>query len=1031
MNDLPDAAQNRVFTIPPTVSFADALVKHLIDTYGLASPELTKIRILLPTRRACRVVRDTFLRLSDGKPTLLPQLQPLGDVDEDELFIEMSALGKASDMLDMPPALTRIRRQILMTRIIMNTTEYTRPDQALDLASALGKLMDQIYTEDLDMANLQKLVPEDFADHWQITIEFLRTLTEEWPGFLESQGVIDYADRRNRLIKSLATHWQENPPAYPVIAAGSTGSIPATSMLLKTITGLPQGQIILPGLDQIMDDESWDHMDYSHPQATLKALIGNLDIHRRDVALWPGVTLHTDEQSRKRIKAREWLATEMMRPVATADKWMDLSLTTDQKATLDENLNNIRRIDCPTSQDEAHTIAFIMRKTLEQPGKRVALITPDRILARRIAAACRRWGITLDDSAGHPIADTALGAFIHLSINAALGHFKPSTLLALLKSSYCTLARPPGEFGKNVQRLEAEYLRGPRPQNGLEGLKLHLAARQEDPQRRAVPEDIHNAICALINEFEAAYTPLNALSENPEKQPFKSYLKAHIALMEALAQTEEAEGQARLWKGEAGETAATFFASLMERAHEFPKVDLEEYYAVLSHFMKSVAVRPKWGLHPRLAILGQLEARLIQADLVILAGLNEGTWPPDPGHDPWMSRPMKEEFGLPSPERSICLAAHDFVQGFCAENVIVTRAQQVDGTPQIPARWLQRLDTVLQSLGIDPKTLHDPETYALAKNLDQTNTPATPISPPAPCPPADKRPDSLYVTAIETWMTDPYAIYAKYILGFRKLAPLEEKADAALRGNIIHKVMEKFIARHKGKLPADAYEQILEIGRAEIEALNNTRLSAFWWPRFERLARWFIDHEEHWRQQGYSPAALEATGALTLLADTQTPFTIKAKADRIDTNTINGAAAIIDYKTGGTASAKDIALGYKPQLPLEAAILSGGGFENVKASDIGYIGFWKLSGGSLAGEDNEVSLRAVQKICPDIENFDDLAVQAQEGLTRLVTTFQNDNTPYHSLPRPDKAKPEEWQDYRHLARVPEWAALDDAEGGSA
>ena len=117
--------------------------------------------------------------------------------------------------------------------------------------------MDQIYTENLDMADLATLVPENFAEHWQITLQFLEILSEHWPKILAEHHVIDHADRRNRLILALADFWNTHPPIAPIIAAGSPGSLPSTARLLSVISGLPQGRIILPGLDTNCDEESW------------------------------------------------------------------------------------------------------------------------------------------------------------------------------------------------------------------------------------------------------------------------------------------------------------------------------------------------------------------------------------------------------------------------------------------------------------------------------------------------------------------------------------------------------------------------------------------------------------------------------------------------------------------------------------------------------------------------------------------------------------------------------------------------------
>ncbi len=427
------------------IPFARALAAKLLARAGGKPEELSRLRLLLPTRRACRTMREAFLDLSDGKPLLLPRLQPLGDIDEEEL-----SFGAEHDIA-RPPSIDPLRRQIYSPAHhgIARPGLDQSPDHAVALASALGRLMDRIHTENLDMRNLPALAGEAFAAHWQITLDFLTIISAEWPAILADLfGVIDAADRRNRLINALADEWEKHPPATPVIAAGSTGSIPATGRLLKVIALLPHGAVVLPGLDPDMDAESWTALDDTHPQATLKHLLVQFGVERGTVKPWPVHEAKSDDNSRR------WLAAEIMRPATTTGEWAALRGQTKQRATAEKNLQSVMRCDADTPQEEAKAIAVLMREALEHDGRTAALITPDRDLARRVAAECRRWNIAVDDSAGQNLPDTAAGSFLRLCAQACLKQLPPAALLSLLRHRLC------GAPHALVSALEVKILRG-------------------------------------------------------------------------------------------------------------------------------------------------------------------------------------------------------------------------------------------------------------------------------------------------------------------------------------------------------------------------------------------------------------------------------------------------------------------------------------------------------------------------------------------------------------------------------------------
>ncbi|QQP87960.1 double-strand break repair protein AddB [Skermanella sp. TT6] len=987
----------QVFNIPSGVPFVDALATGILarveaDGGPLA---LAGYTVLLPTRRACRTLREAFLRLSGGAPQLLPRMSPLGDIDADELSLAIEEIPGLAGALDLPPALTSLRRQLLLAQAILRKDgKSITADQAARLAADLARLLDQVQTEGVPFDRLEGLVPEEYAQHWQVTLEFLKILTHVWPTILELEGAIDAAERRNLVLKAQAEAWRANPPAGPVIAAGSTGTIPATAELLAVVATMPNGCVVLPGLDTDMDGTSWDAAasDDGHPQHGMASLLRKLDLPRDGVQPW-------DCPLTAGNPARTRLLSETMRPAATTEAWRGLD-------GIDETaLRDITRIDCPTSQEEAAVIALMMRQTLEVPDRTAALVTPDRNLARRVATALERWNIAVDDSGGRPLADTAVGTYLRLTAACAVERADPLPLLAVLKHPLAGGGLNPLWFRTQARDLERAVLRGPRPAPGFRGLLAALDDAENNRFDRG--DDTRRELVQYVEHLHAMAAPFFDAMEAPDPQPPAEWLTLHVAFAERLAAGDDLSGPDRLWRHEDGEAAAGFVNELRQAAGDFPPIPASQYPAFLEALMAAHVVRPRYGRHPRLSILGLLEARLQHADVMILGGLNEGTWPPDAASDPWLSRPMRKAFGLPVPERLVGVAAHDFVQAAGGARVVLSRAERVDGTPTVPSRWLLRLDTVLR--GLDLNGIVEMETEQWLSWVDQLDRPdaVRPLPAPEPRPPLSARPRSLSVTEIETWMRDPYAIYARRILKLEALEPIAADPGASERGQFIHQALDAFTKAYPDALPNAAVEKLTEFGRDAFgKLLSQPEVWAFWWPRFERVAAWFIQFETE-RRRTVRPLATEIKGKLELEGPAG-PFTLRAKADRID-KLPDGGLAIIDYKTGTPPSNLEVALGFAPQLPLEAVMAAAGGFETVDAAPVGDLAFWKLSGGDPAGA--EIPVKGDLAL---------LAEQARTGLIDLIRTFDDPATPYRSRPRPDWAP--RYTDYGHLARVQEWSA---------
>lgn len=991
-----------IYTISAGQSFVDALAAGLLKRCADNPLGLSEYLILLPSRRACRALREAFLRLSAGKSLLLPKMRPLGDIDEDELSLFMAGENDAEMMLDILPSIPPLRRQLLLAQAIQKLYENDPTSQidfagAASLAAELARLLDQIYIQELDFANLEHLVPDKFAEHWQRILAFLNIIGMAWPAILQEEGFIDAADRRNLLLKAQIKYWQKNPPKTPVIAAGSTGSMPVTSELLLCVAQLPEGELILPALDHHMDLATWQDMGDDHPQYHLKAVLDKADMTMADVPIWPDAP--QDQVNQKRLK----LLSEVMRPAHMTEKWRHLS-----SDDIDETaLEGLSIIEAETPQEEADIIALMMREVLEEPEKTAALITPDRKLARRVAASLRRWGIEIDDSGGAALSQTLVGSWLRVTAELLLKEISPVALLACLKHPYAALGQGHMHILQQAQHLERRSLRGMKPPKGFEGLRQHIAQIEKNDEKNSY-EDLYvfiDQISDLSDEFD------NILRNGGG---FTDMLRIHIDFAEKMAATEYEAGAQRLWQGDAGEAAAKFLHDLHSVSGDMPHIGGDEYLNLLLTLFKGQMIRPQYGRHPRLSILGQLEARLYKTDMVILSGLNEGVWPAEAAGDPWMSRQMRVDFGLPSPENAMSLAGHDFIQAAAAPEAIITRAKKMDGAPTIPARWLLRMETVLAAVGLDMPTLQASHYAKWVRQMDMPQD-IVPIERPAPNPPIAARPRKISVTNVEKWLCDPYEIYAKYILRLRKLDALEEPPSMADRGTIIHQVLEDFMRDHGDRLPENAEDILLQMGRDIFEEMALPEdVTIFWWSKFENMVRSYVTAEQKYRHEtGAKPNLLESQGQMQFHG-AHGPFTLTAKVDRIDLFA-DGTMAILDYKTGLPASATKVACGQAPQLPLEAVILENNGFSGIQNKQVSDLIYWHMC-------DETKKMSAI----PKKTEVTDMLADAYQAMQDLIDQFDLEETSY--LCRPHADWQPKYSDYTHLARIKEWGNMGDGDG---
>lgn len=1018
----------KIYTIPSEAPFARALVTGIFDRFvSKAAPlALARTTILVPTRRAVRSLSESFVEIMTAQgigALVLPRIRPVGDVTEEDLIFDPVTTRHVEDgeLIDLPPVVSKLQRQFILARLIVQWSKSERgrgyalgatdPAQAVQLGAELGQFLDSLEIEQADPAELENLVPEEFADHWRENLEFLKIVTVQWPVLLQKLGMIDAARRRNLLLAALAARWSKNPPEDPVIVAGSTGSIKATAGLLFEIARLSKGAVVLPGLDLDMDDESWSQIDAVHPQYGMKELLIRMEVPREDVALWSDGGDHVTAKS----QARRRLINEALRPADTTDGWCD-TIRRFETENWTTGLEGLSYIEAADMGEEAAAIALVLRQALETPQITAALVTPDRDLARRVAAKLRRWGVEIDDSAGTRLSQTPPGTFLRLIADVMAEEAAPIPLLSLLKHPLCACGFPRSLLRNLVGVLEVACLRGPRPGGRIEGVRAALKTARSH-KNWSVDRHVDDQLDRLLDRLHGALGVLFDLAKT-DQASLDQILEAHIQCAETLAQEDgEDLGAARLWRGDAGEATAFFMRELLDNAADAPPMWGREYAALFSALMAERVVRPRYGMHPRLFIWGPLEARLQHADIMVLGSLNEGSWPVQAQMDPWLSRPMRAALGLAPPERRIGLAAHDFAQLSSAKRVILTRAARVDGAPTVASRWLLRLNTILKGAGYQ-ETLRASTPYlAWARQLDQPDS-YDAVLPPAPTPPVAVRPRQFSVTEIATWIRDPYAIYAKKILNLRPLDPIDDDPSHLERGILIHRILDEFISQHKDELPEDAIDELLTIGQDRFaQFADRPGVRAFWWRRFEQIAEWFIDHERQWRRQ-YRTLSTESRGLISLGAPAGA-VTLTARADRIDET--DKRLVIVDYKTGRPPTKRQVEAHFAPQLPLEGLIAAQGGFEHIEAAKIERLVYIRLSGGAEPGQEIIIADNVKETMA--------LIEQARRGLVAWLSSFDDPKTPYLASPRPMFLS--SYGDYDHLARLKEWSVPGDPDSGAA
>ena len=1000
-----------IYSIAAHRGFADALVAGIVPRYREPGFGLARLTLLVPSSRAARTLSEAFIRHAGDSGEgglLMPRMVAVGDLDLDEkLGAALDPLGAA----DIPPACYPVARWLALDRLIAEerAAEGMEPlpgRARLNLAREMARTIDWLLVEDKTFEDLLSDPVRDsvagLASHWERAIRLFARVNVRWQSELAARGQVDAATRRNLLFDRAARRWKDNPPAHPIVAAGVTSAAPALARLLRVIAELPQGAVVLPDLDRAMDDAAWDELGragaadepggavfgaedaVTHPQYHLKLLLNRMGVNRAEVQPWHRRGAAAAEPARSRAISALFLPPQASRSWASLDP-------------ADRRLAGVRLLTSATIEEEAQAIALLVREALETPEQRIAVVTADRGLARRVAQHLERWNIAADDSAGRPLALTPAGRLFGLLAEIAAHGPEPASLIAAFGHPLVYGWEPEARRAwlKSLRAFDKE-LRGPAPAPGMEPLRK-AAAKAEVGEWWA--------------EAEALVVPL---ADWPDQLPLAEAFTRLAGAAETFART-------AVWEREDGRMLGQMIEEL--RGHALAAgtmIETADLAGTLRDCMDEIAVRPGYGGHPRVAIYGLLEARMARADLVICGGLNEGSWPQPPGADALLAPAILRALGVPGAEFRIGLAAHDLAGCMGAPEVVLSRALRDAEGSTLPSRFLLRVEALL---GDDLAKDHREKTIpALLPHLDRQRLPADPYPRPAPDPAPELRDVAIRVTALDRLLGDPYQFYAQAILGLRRLDPLaaDPFSDPALRGTLVHDILDKW-SKARASDPGLAIAPFAEAYFAAERV--HPLFRALWQPRLiaalERFEQWIAEDAA---AKGEVLLASEISGEMRVDG-----VRVLGRADRID-RLADGSLRIIDYKTGRVPSKTEVEAGFALQLGLLGLIAEAGGFaeKGVAAAPATDFEYW-----SFGKEDDGFGKRASplkkserQKGLPLAEFLPHHA----RKLDLAIREYIKGRAPFRARENPDYKG---YTDYDQLMRLEEWLVrLTEKEGGA-
>ncbi|GAA3858643.1 double-strand break repair protein AddB [Celeribacter arenosi] len=973
----------RLFGLPCGVDYPREVVRGFMERMAGASPErVARAQIIVNTSKLGRAIGDAF---GGYAPGLKPRIRLLSRLPDDPVFHD----------LELPQA--PLRQKLDMARLVeaflAREAGFAPKSGIFDLADSLVSVVGELHEAGAGSEALEGITIPNASRHWQESLQFLGIA---FPFLDRETGGVTAEARLREAVERLADDWVLSGRDDPVLVVGSTGSRPTTALLMEAVARLPQGAVIFPGADPHVTPRVWATLRETgheeHPQKRLVSLAETLGLGRTDVMPWSDGAPFDDVRNR--------LVSLAMRPAPVTDDWMREG---PKFAGVGAIAATTTLIEAPDIQTEATAAALVLREGVEA-GLRSVLVTPDRDLARRVTAELDRWRIVPDDSAGVPLNQTAPGRLLRHVVGLLGQRITTEELLVLLKHPLTATGASSAGFERGFhllwsREMEVHLRRRSRAYPTIEDMRAWAMSEKRDPaqaeQRQVWVEWVGQILPLFV---EAPQVAIGA------------HLDRVLDIAGALVRGPMGESDAELWAQGPGRAVRHLVETLAATSEAGDVMSVQAFGDLFRALISRETVRDPSPTHPGVMIWGTLEARFLDADRVVLGGLNETVWPEAPASDPWFSRDMRRQAGLSSPDQKTGLSAHDFQQAIGAREVVLIRARRNAETETVPSRWVSRLTNLMEGMsGEGKETLREMRARGerwieRAKMIETPEVRVAPAHRPSPRPPVDARPRQLSVTRLETLIRDPYEIYATRVLKLNKLDPLTRSADARDRGTALHTIMERYLSEDREETVEESRARLLAVAEAVLAEVDEHPATArLWLGRLRRITAGLVDAERARKAKG-DIVALEAKGAMHV---PEVDFSITGTVDRVDRHK-SGGLIIYDYKSGTPPTAKQVGK-YAIQLDVEAMMAVAGKIDGVAPESVVELTYIGLNSALKLFE------RAVSDV--DIETM-------RKRLIRLIATYDDPATGYTS--RRAMQSLGYVTDFEHLARYGEWSDWDEA-----
>jgi ATP-dependent helicase/nuclease subunit B len=855
------------------------------------------------------------------------------------LWPKIVTLGDSQGLLDCVqhiamPLLKPLTKQKYLWHMTEHIAQQTRWDAEHALTAA-GAILQLLTVSALEDISLATVIKAGLEAYQGTSQELWWNLATSWVEKSQVEGWIDPVSWRAWLISAWQQEIAEHGLRNPVVAAGSTASHRVTGKLLAKIACAPEGAVILPG--------------YIHNAAKISQPHSGMDRWKQRFA--------------NEMEVQPW--TE---PTALPDQGraalVQVAFTEAIEATT-LVFKGIEFAECKSEEAEARLIAMRIRKA-QAENHSILVVTNHRYLRQRLADLLSCWHIAPEMSTdqGQQRTQAAIVASLILDVTNEQEPFAAVPLLALLSHPWVVIGTVL-QHQRCRQRLEHEVLRG-----------LRLL-----PGHAAIGEAIDRLQDEAMSQW---WRQLTAVLEVPPHRTLSAWGTWHQKIAEMLTQQ----------RPEISELFSPLQIASTHIACESGTI----YQSLLQRLLQSLPSTRKSQPTPGVSIFSAQEARLLSADIIVLAGLVEGNWPET---SPALS--LAPSFiagiGLPAAEEAIAQAAHDLYSWLWAKQLLLTRAIKQGQRPALASRWWWRMEAWLTASGQWQSLLVPGEQHQLAEMLFAGSVPETLVyQPPAPCPPLSARLHQFSVTGVELLMRDPYGFYAKNILQLKPLDVLAESPSYKHFGIVVHSILEKLV--HQAKpLTLECWRKAMSYTLKRY-GLQVFPMAVLWEQRLLRLGEAWCKHP-----LAVTPLSVyaEISGSMALMATKK----LQGKADRLHYDAATHRCLIIDFKTGTTPSEAEIRCGLAPQLPLLGLIAMNGGFAGMTPSAVTFAYV------RMTGRDPPLELTLFSEATSE-----QWITTAKEGLNALMQIFLDPRTPYFCCPHGVEQLP--YSPYAHLARWQEW-----------